>query len=72
MSATLRPYIDMEPFGFTAKLLGEGGIKNIKVKKPKGLKKKILKICLVAFYDKPGILRTYSNPDPHGQKLIVN
>ena len=40
MSATLRPYIDMEPFGFTAKLLEEGGIKNIKVKKPKGLKKK--------------------------------
>ena len=30
----------MEPFGFTAKLLGDGRIKNIKVKKPKGLKKK--------------------------------
>ena len=67
MSATLRPYIDMEPFGFTAKLLGDGGIKNIKVKKPKGLKKK-KPPCLVVFYDKPGILRTYSNPDAHGKK----
>ena len=56
-------------FDLLQKLLG--GIKNTKVKKPNKTYLQLIKPpCLVASYDKPGILRTYSNPDPHGEKKI--